>query len=187
MSDWKFTRRNGLCFKCTRAFAELEQHYSELRVHDGVLVREDRCNGCFGGQLDELGLAFWRTRHRPGGGLKLDLESLEALFLTLVGRGEEKLGELRYLLSLLLLRKRRLKLKRIAPASGATRERLIVNRPRRPQEYEVEVYDLSAERQNELREELRRIFEGAELEQLLEGAAHVVVPPNAAAESVSDA
>ncbi|MBM3978397.1 MAG: hypothetical protein FJ299_15590 [Planctomycetes bacterium] len=183
MNDWKYTRHNGLCSHCTRAFAAEEAHYSLLRAVPEGLLREDRCTACFATVAEEFersgGLAFWRTRHRPGAGLRLDLESLEALFLSLIGRAEpaentgDRLGELCYLLALLLLRKRRLKLKRIAPASGSAREKLVVNRPRRPQEYEVAVYDLTPERQAELRDELKRIFEGAELTQLLEGAAQV--------------
>ncbi|TAJ11579.1 MAG: hypothetical protein EPO68_14380 [Planctomycetota bacterium] len=185
MNDWKYSRRNGLCSACTRAFAEQEQLYSLLRMHEGVLVREDRCPACFGAALaaefeSSGGLAYWRTRFAPGGGLRLDLDSLEALFLTLVGRAppadgaapDARVGELCYLLGLLLLRKRRLKLDRIAPARGDEREKLVVHRPRRPQQYEVAVYDLTPERQAELRDELKRIFEGAELVQLLEGAAH---------------
>jgi hypothetical protein len=198
MNDWKYTRHNGLCSACTRAFAEQEQHYSLLRAGAEGLLREDRCTACFATLGDDFersgGLAYWRTRHQPGAGLRLDLDSLEALFLTLIGRDPEvqaqpdataadRLGELCYLLGLLLLRKRRLKLKRIAPASGAAREKLVVNRPRRPQEYEVAVYDLTPERQAQLRDELKRIFEGAELAQLLEGAAQA----GAAAESAPPA
>jgi hypothetical protein len=185
MNDWKYSRRTGLCSACTRAFAEQEQLFSLLRMHDGALVREDRCPACFGAaRAAEFeasgGLAYWRTRFAPGGGLRLDLDALEALFLTVIGReadgaanevARDRVGELCYLLGLLLLRKRRLKLKRIAPATGAQREKLVVNRPRRPQEYEIAVYDLTPERQAELRDELKRIFEGAELAQLLEGAA----------------
>lgn len=221
MNDWKYTRRNGVCSSCTRAFGEQEQHYSLLRMHEGALVREDRCPACFGASATAAfeaggGLAYWRTRFAPGGGLRLDLESLEALFLTLVVRAaapaatpsatsdatsdatqgasasgaeqpQERLGELCYLLGLLLLRKRRLKLDRIAPASGAQRERLVVHRPRRPQSYEIAVYDLTPERQGELRDELKRIFEGAELAQLLEGAASPGAEAAASGERASDA
>lgn len=225
MNDWKYSRRHGLCSSCTRAFAEQEQHYSLLWMRDGALVREDRCPGCFGAAASAEfgatgGLAYWRTRYAPGAGLRLDLDSLEALFLTLVARAAteapaevgaaaapaeaavepgavsearpaqdsaDRLGELCYLLGLLLLRKRRLKLDRIAPATGEARERLVVHRPRRPQSYEIAVYDLTPERQGELRDELKRIFEGAELVQLLEGAANAGIAAAAGGQRGSDA
>lgn len=170
MSDWKIGRRAGLCLACSRGFAELEQHFSLLCLRDGLLAREDRCAACFGAHTLAPLDVYWRTRYRPNaGGPRLDLESLEALFLSLEGRDEDRLAELRYLICLLLMRKRRLKLRRVLqPAAGESgQEALLVARPRRPQEYTVRVFELSAERQEALRSELKRIFEGVEVEQLL--------------------
>ena len=60
------------------------------------------------------------------------------------------------------MRKRRLKTARIL--RDAQGESFIVRRPRRDEELRVFVYDFTPERVAELRDKLRRIFEGAEPE-----------------------
>ena len=91
---------------------------------------------------------------------ELDETQLEALFVALEGRNELRVRELRFLLCLLLMRKRRLSIDRIE--RGPEGERMIVKRPRRDERYEVFVYDFTPERMEELRAELQAIFDGAE-------------------------
>src|SRR6185369_16451260 len=106
-------------------------------------------------------LFYWFTRHNVDRRrLHLDLATLEQLFLRLEGRAEQKVRELRYVLCLLLMRKRRLKLVRIE--RGSNGESLLVKRPRRTETSEVFVFDFAPERVDELRRELVGIFEGSE-------------------------
>lgn len=171
MADWKIHRREPVCSTCERPFEDGESHYSVLSFADDALGRVDHCAACFkereepGGEGGDL--VFWRTRHRvdPKRGLAVDFDAVEALFLALDGREETRLAELRYLLSLLLMRKRRLKLLRVKRRDGD--ERMVVRRPRRQEELEVAVFDLTPERAGELKAELERIFEGAGTEELL--------------------
>lgn len=73
----------------------------------------------------------------------------------------EQLQQLRYLLSLLLVRKRRLMLVRaVRRADG---EALVLRRPRRKETVEVRAFDLEPERMDELRAQLQRLFEGEAL------------------------
>jgi hypothetical protein len=97
-----------------------------------------------------------------------DFEALEGLFLALEGREEPALRELRYLLALLLMRKKRVKLVRTARRDDG--EAMLLRRPRRTEELVVYVFDLPPERAQVLRDKLRAIFEGAEVAELL-GAA----------------
>ncbi len=167
MTEWKIHRRNERCARCERVFEDEERHFSILLFGAEGFSREDRCLECFerdGAQPNDL--VFWRTRHRFAGrrGLAIDFESIEQLFFALQGRAlegpeGERLAELCYLLALLLLRKKRLKLARIR--SEPRGERLVVRRPRRTEEHEVAVFDLTPERAEGLRGELERIFEGA--------------------------
>jgi hypothetical protein len=167
VSDWNIHRREGRCAGCERAFAEDEAIYSLLLLEVERLRREDRCHACHealapveegGGPAPRF---FWRTRHSRDRRARfaVDFEAIEELFLSLDGRPEEGLAELRYLLSLLLLRKKRLKLAGVRRDGGG--EVLCVRRPRRAEEFLVRVFALDSERARGLRDQLARVFDGA--------------------------
>jgi hypothetical protein len=107
-------------------------------------------------------LYWWSTRHRVTrrATVQLDLDTIERLFVDLEGRPEQKLRELRYLLCLLLMRKRRVKLD--AVRRGADGEALLVHRPRRTERLVVYVHEFGPERMDELRERLQALLEGVE-------------------------
>lgn len=203
---WKITRRQGVCSECEGPFADGEAHFSRIRIVGDELLRDDLHTGCFDapeGQGSGEGsneksdedsepspekapragdrpLFWWRTHHRvdaPKKGLRLDLESLEALFLSLEGREERGVRELRYVLCLLLMRKRRLKVLKVN--RSAEGESFTVKRPRRDEKLCVWVYDFEPERMDELRAELIAIFDGsaADAEGETHGAAHDEAPP----------
>lgn len=167
MAEWKFRRRQGWCGACERAFEEEERHMSALGIVDGDLVRQDHCLACWEEREEDpdAELFWWSTRHQPDrkATLALDLESLERLFLKLEGRTEQQICELRYVLSLLLMRKRRLKLERVVREGD--REEMICSRPKREERYHVAVYDFSADRIDELRTQLAEVFEGFDPEE----------------------
>lgn len=172
MNDWRIRRREERCGRCERAFLEGESFFSLLFVASGALGREDRCSACFetrsaDGDPGATELLFWRARHRPdrARSLAVDFDAVEELFLALGARSEERLLELRYLLALLLLRKKRLKLTGMRRREGTSA--MSVRRPRREEDLEVAVFELSAERNGALRDELGRIFAGAGAEALL--------------------
>lgn len=162
MSEWKYTRRQAQCAGCEQAFQDGERHVSALVFEGEDLRREDHCTTCFG-RRDNVGdLFFWFTRHRVGKrALQLDLATLEALFLRLEGRAEPRIRELRYVLCLLLMRKRRLKLDRVV--RGETDgEAMILHRPRRKEVLKVYVFEFSPERLDALKSDLLGLLEGAE-------------------------
>lgn len=138
--------------------------YSLLLWREGALVREDHSVASFqevsGRTGDEAPLIFWRTRwvEKKKRGLAVDFDTVEALFLALAERSEERLRMLRYLLALLLMRKRRVKLLRVVRRGGA--EFLRLKRPRREEELDVEVFELDPELVAGLRAELTALFEG---------------------------
>lgn len=161
MTDWSFRRRQGWCQACEKRFEEGERHASALAVVGEALAREDVCTGCWLGRTGRDELFHWFTRHREGKrGLQLDLGTLEALFVRLEGRAEPRVREMRYLLALLLLRKRRIKVDRILREADG--EAMLVHRPRRKESFRVHVFDFSAERMQELRTDLVLLLEGAE-------------------------
>lgn len=163
MAEWKIRRRQGECAACSRAFEEGERHASLLRIEGDELLREDLCAPCWRARREESAgeLFWWFTRHHAAKKrtVALDLASLERLFLELEGRDETRLSEVRYLLCLLLMRKKRLRLVRVQ--RGRAGEALVVRRPRRKEELAVLVFDFTSERLDELRAQLQEILEGA--------------------------
>ncbi|MCY2960737.1 MAG: hypothetical protein NTY35_11275 [Planctomycetota bacterium] len=161
MTDWTFRRRQAECQACAKRFEEGERHASSLAIVGEALTREDVCVGCWLGRKGREELFHWFTRHREGKrGLQLDLGTLEALFVRLEGRLEPRVREMRYLLALLLLRKRRIKVDRIL--REAEGEAMLVHRPRRKESFRVYVFDFSPERMQALRADLVLLLEGAE-------------------------
>jgi len=160
MAEWKIARRRDRCGGCESVLAEGERHVSLLSLRGEELSREDLCLACWEGRGAGGEIFFWFTRRRSDRrGLRLDLPTLEQLFLRLDGREGERLLELRYLLCLILMRKKRLKLTRVV---RDPRETLLVRRPRRDEGLRVPVCEFSPERMEELRRELLEVFDGAE-------------------------
>jgi len=160
MSEWKFARRRDRCNVCELVFEEGTRHVSTLSLESEALAREDLCTACWEAQGRPGETFFWYTRiSRDRRGFRLDLPMLEQLFHRLEGRAEAGMIELRYVLCLLLMRKKRLKLVRITRDPA---EMMLVRRPRRDEGLQVLVRDLPAERIEELRGELAEIFEGSE-------------------------
>jgi len=166
MSAWKFGRREPACHACETAFEDGERIWSRLRLTGDGLERQDVCWRCWSspdeGSEDDVDVFWWRTRHVVGKkkGLVLNLPALEALFHSIDGRPETTIRELRYLLCLLLMRKRRLKLERVQ--RGPDGESFEVRRPRRQESLRVDVFDFTPERMDELRVELLALFDSAE-------------------------
>ncbi len=162
MADWKLTHRTPDCSSCGRSFGEGERHVSTLSLKGEDLSRLDACEPCFRPEPGREDLFFWFTRTRLDRkrSLAFDLPTLEQLFLRLEGREERRIRELRYVLCLILMRKRRLKLQRVE--RGAEGEAMIVRRPRRDEGWRVFVFDFGSERLESLRQELLNVFEGAD-------------------------
>lgn len=164
MAEWRIRKREDLCAGSGEPFEEGQVMYSLLLWREGMLVREDHGPASFEQVSQATGegapLIFWRTRwhEKKKRGLAVDFDTVEALFLALAPREEERLRMLRYLLALLLMRKRRVKLLRVVRRGGA--EYLRLRRPRREEELDVEVFDLDPELVAGLREELAALFEG---------------------------
>jgi hypothetical protein len=161
MSVWNLRRQRIVCAACDEDFADRARYFSLLHAAQEGLSRRDYCVACWSRrETESADLFWWRTRHseRTPRGLALNLEALEALFLALEGRNDLRIKELRFLLCLLLMRKRRLKTVRMIRDQGS--DAFVVRRPRRQEEFTVFVFDFTPERMAELREELRSIFAG---------------------------
>ena len=168
-STWTISRRQGRCAETEREFGEGERHVSLLTVVEGALQRADLSVAAwkaFQERIEsgeaEAPLFYWFTRHmvERKKTVQLDLESLDRLFLELEGREEIQVRELRYVLCLLLMRKRRVKVEKVLREGDE--EAFIVKRPRDDRRYKVFVYDFEADRLDEVRAQLQAVFDGAE-------------------------
>ena len=159
MSDWKIRRLRGECAKCERAFeTDGERILTQVRLDGDDVVREDHHPECWEEPADAI--FWWATRFavKAKSTLALDFELIERLFFQLEGRSEDKIRELRYLLCLMLMRKRRLKLVKVH--RGKEGEAMLVRQPRRKQEWRVFVCDFEPERIDVLRGELASLLDG---------------------------
>lgn len=168
-TTWSISRRTGACAASGRVFEDGERHVSLLRVTEGVLERVDLSVEAWREEEERIAaeggdepLLFWTTRHAVEARktVQLDLDSLDRLFLQLEGRPEREVRELRYVLCLLLMRKRRVKVERVVRKDGE--ESFLVKRPRDDQRYTVYVYDFEPEQLDALRAQLQAVFDGAE-------------------------
>jgi len=205
MAKWQIGRRVASCCTCETEFKDGDKLYSLLRVGEEGLERADLCLACHDDDTLADALFWWRTHFQveEQRGMKLDLESIEALFMALGPKeaseaetekpessetaGSQRLLELRYLLCLILLRKRRLKVTKVARKyKGVEGEFFLVKRPRRTEEIAVLVFDFDADKIGALRDDLQRIFEGADPAELaLTGAGTEAEEPAEAEEAVA--
>lgn len=174
MAKWQIGRRVAACGTCEVEFKDGDALYSLLKTGEEGLERADLCVACYSDEAVADALFWWRTHHQveEQRGLKLDLEAIEALFVALDQKevegdvksaGSQRLLELRYLLCLILLRKRRLKVTKVARShNGVEGEFFIVKRPRRDEQLAVAVFDFDGDKIASLRDDLQRIFEGAD-------------------------
>jgi hypothetical protein len=162
MTEWKLSKRQPTCRACSREFADGEAHLSSLAIRGEELAREDHCITCWKKHDSQHEIFWWRTRHSVDKrrALALDLGALEALFVRLEDRQEVALLELRYVLCLVLMRKRRLKIERVE--RDGENESLVVSRPKRAEHFRVAVFDFAPDKLDELRARLQEVFEGSE-------------------------
>ena len=157
-TPWKVARRGRACVACGRTFEEGEAHFSVLQLAEG-LTRSDRCVSCFRGSPAAPEEFFWRTRffRDPRRRIAIDVEALREAFTSLPAVGDR--AGLRYLVALLLVRKRVLRLVETRRGAGEEPDRLVLSPGRGSAErIEVAVPPLSTEAIGALRGELRSLL-----------------------------
>ncbi len=133
-SEWNMPRRAEVCAACRREFAPGEPLQACLYQTGEAYVRRDFCPTC-APPASPAPLATWRTRRPAPTDRKtpaFDRHAIHQLFERLEEAGEPQQLQLRFVLALLLWRKRILRLDRTvgdrdleiweftAPATGAT-------------------------------------------------------------------
>ncbi len=126
-----------------------ETLFSLLRFDQEELERGDLCSACFERRDEGADLFFWRTGHREDrGGVRVDFEVVLAVLHKLRQDPRPERRDFCFLLALLLVRHRKLRLQTVLRRAGT--ELLQLRKPRSLKSFEVEVRELDEERRGRL-------------------------------------
>jgi len=156
---WDIAKTSPHCASCGRTFEEQEIIFSALLDDSNGFCRKDFCRECWPSQDLDTALGQWRTRSRrleaPSRPLVGDEELLD-LFRGLEGTSEPERQGFRYVLALLLVRKKLMQFRGYARTGGGARLRLYDRKEGR--EYVVDDPGLSADDLQRVAQEVSRIF-----------------------------
>jgi len=110
--DWDISKTSLVCAACNKEFAEEQEIFSALYDEQQGFVRRDYCIGCHPSQDQAAVFSFWHTRIPPHDAPVrrfVDDEVIHDLFRRLEGHDDPGKRNFRYVLALLLMRKKVLK------------------------------------------------------------------------------
>ena len=155
--EWSINKGARACSTCERRFEEGEEYLSVLFEDAGGFLRKDYCIACWdGGEC----FSFWRTRvptREQKRKLLADDSVLMNFFQRLEGQGETQRVNFRYLLALILMRKKLLKFDDIVREDGD--EYLVLREWRGERQYRVLNPQLSDEQVDVVKEDLTEILD----------------------------
>jgi hypothetical protein len=134
--DYKIVASSRACHACGRRFDVGDAYYSAVVEADGeeMFARCDFCPDCWD-PADGDYFSFWKTRvpepppDRSGGPRLVDLGRLMQLFEHLADADQDHAQRFRYVLALVLMRKKRLRLLEQRRLAGGRGEELTLREP----------------------------------------------------------
>lgn len=114
-TEWRIAKSDHTCTHCEAKFAEGQSYYSVLLEQSDAFERKDYCETCFHGHRPADLFSFWKTSvpiEDEDGDKKpvLDVESVMDFFRRLSSDQQEQRVAFRFVLALMLTRKKVLKL-----------------------------------------------------------------------------
>ncbi len=162
--DWNIAKSEHRCNACGREFAEEEAYYSALYDTGPEFERKDFCAVCWPGSdaaHRESAFSFWKTvlpRQDQPRKVFVDDAVIFDFFQRLAAEEDQPVKRnFRYILGLMLMRKKKLKFKDVVRDNG--REYLVLRRSRTKEEHRVLDPKLSEEELLQVRAELSQILE----------------------------
>ncbi len=155
MQEWKIKKNSGECVRCRAKFEPGRRLFSVLFDKPEGLLREDYCAECFSAERPPDFFSFWRTTMPAPNAPKrpaINMDAIFDVFRNMRDPSDPSAARLRFLLALMLMRKKRLKLNRIVRRGRC--EYLVLVEPRVGAEHEVECLDLAEAEMAELRDRL---------------------------------
>jgi hypothetical protein len=109
--EWEIEKSLNKCDSCGKEFAEKEEYFSEIYEAEGGFARKDFCPSCWQGPSEKR-FSFWKTRlpekeEKPK--KFIDMNVIFDFFERLADAHEKDKENFRYILALVLMRKRKLK------------------------------------------------------------------------------
>ena len=159
-AGWKVTRRGGVCSACEREFAVATDVVSALYDEGDSFSRRDWCRPCFDGpDRGRDPFSWWATEVPEPQELKaaFDLGVAREFLVRLLREDAPERESLRYLLALMLMRKRGVKL--VEQYTDSRGEVMTFTVPPHEEEHEVVCADIDEEEADGLRAELDRLFD----------------------------
>jgi hypothetical protein len=145
-----------MCAVSGRTFVPGETYFSTLHSTDGEVVRRDYSAAEWRGP-DDNAVAWWKSRVDQDARPKLAPQDvLLNLFAEMANRPED--AEFRYVLGLLLVRRRLLKLEETRRVGAV--ELLILDCPRRHEQYELTVATPDGERAEQIQQRMVELLYG---------------------------
>ena len=161
MVDFPIRKPSEACASCEGPFENEQPMFSMIVLGENEPGRRDVCVPCFESRdVDaEREFAFWRTRRSVDGPERrpIDFNVLRDLFFRMVEHHGGEYGKLCYLLGLVLLRKRVVKLEEFISEDG--RDYLVVTSKSRPEPLKLEAPELVPSEFDELREKLMALLD----------------------------
>ncbi len=152
--SWKISKKEGHCEICEKNLQDKEEHYSSLSFEGEKISRRDFCIECWEKNAKNGSEFFWRTRHELGAQKKrkIDYDGLRDLFVQLCENRSPEKESLHYIVGLLLIRKRLLKIHGVEKLGQG--ESLQVGFSRSPERYSLPVPNLDPQHLDALKAEL---------------------------------
>lgn len=169
MEDWKLPSAVERCSSCAAELQPGQPVTSVIRLAAAGPGRQDLCATCGQAVGGEAEVFFWR-RPRPAGKTRpaiVDYTMLRELFGRLLERPGELYARLSYLVALVLIRKRHLRLSGFELRGG--REVMLVTRGAGEPAVEVPAPYLTPEDMVEVRAHLNRLLQADLPDDLLDG------------------
>jgi hypothetical protein len=158
MNQYSITSVNRRCAECSQELQPGQSIYSVLQVNDGKLVRVDYHSACWIGPPPE-GIGYWKSkvplseRKRT---MVVDDETLFALFTRLEGASDSDQLNLRYVIALLLMRRKRLKFDSVEQVDSVNY--LVLNDAQSKQHFRVVDPHLDDESITAVQQEIMRLL-----------------------------
>ncbi|KPL02698.1 MAG: hypothetical protein AMK75_02355 [Planctomycetes bacterium SM23_65] len=156
--DWQILRGEKRCATCGKEFQEEETHYSALYDRRTEFERLDFCTACWNGETPEM-FSFWQTRVPPKEQkrrLLVDDDVLLDFFRRLQGATDELKTNFRYILALVLMRRKILKFSDVKRING--QEFLVLQLRKERQTFEVLNPQLDEEKIARVTDEVGKIL-----------------------------
>jgi hypothetical protein len=157
--EWEIGGKAGSCTGCSKPFEEEQELFSALYDDQTAFARRDFCGVCWEGQDHGEAFSFWKTRvprrDEPVKRIVGD-DVLMDLFQRLDGAEEEGRRNFRFVIALLLMRRKVLKYVEMKRGEGGVA--LVLHD--RVRNCRCEVYDpgLSEEKIQEVTDEVSRLL-----------------------------